>query len=384
MTDLFEHSTAQRPTAPPSRVRSAASKRAARKRRRRRQQRTAVIMVVLLGLLGAGGVFFWDRLSGSLSGFDLALFNSAPEDYEGSGTDPVQVVIPEGATGSQMGQVLAEADVVASVGAFNEAFESAPGAAGIQPGTYELYTQMSAANAVDALLANEKIETEVTIPEGYTVEQVVDRVASVTEFSREELEEALADPKAIGLPKSADGNPEGWLFPKTYNVQPDDEAVDLLSTMVDQTKAELDSLGVDDGDRQEVLTKASLIEREAKFEPDRPKMARAIQNRLDRGMILQIDAAVAYGLGKSGTELTRADLDDPDNPYNLYAHVGLPPTPIASPGASSIEAVMNPADGDWIFWVAVNLETGETKFSETNEQHNIYRQELEEWMAENS
>lgn len=384
MTDLFEPETAQRPTAPPSRVRSAASKRAARKRKRRRQQRTAVIMVVLLGLLGTGGFVFWDRLTGSLSGFDLALFNGAPEDYPGPGVDPVQVVIPEGATGSQMGQVLAEADVVASVGAFNEAFEGVPGAAGIQPGTYELHTQMSAKGAVEALLTNEKVETEVTIPEGYTVEQVVDRIASITEFSREEIEEALADPKAIGLPKSADGNAEGWLFPKTYKVQPGDEVTDLLSTMIDQTKAELDSLGVDKGDRQDVLTKASLVEREAKIDEDRGKMARAIENRLERQISLGIDASIAYGLGKSGLDLTRADLEDSSNPYNTRVHYGLPPGPIASPGAASVEAVVNPPEGNWVFWVTVNLETGETKFAETNAEHNVNVAELRAWEEENS
>ncbi|WP_277210165.1 endolytic transglycosylase MltG [Isoptericola croceus] len=384
MTDLFEPSTAERPAPPPSRVRSAASKRAARKRRRRRQQRTAVILVLVLGLIGAGAYFFGDRISSSLGGLDLSFgFNSAPADYEGPGVDPVQVVIPEGATGTMMGTVLAEADVVASVGAFTQAFESSPGAAGIQPGTYELHTQMSAQGAVQALLTNEKVETNVTIPEGYTVDQIIDRVASVTEFSQEELEEALADPKAIGLPKVADGSAEGWLFPKTYSVQPDDTAVDLLATMIDQTKAELDSLGVDNGHRQDVLTKASLIEREAKTDEHRAKMARAIENRLEREIPLGIDASTAYGIDKPGTELTHADNQDLSNPYSLYARTGLPPAPIANPGTASVEAVVNPADGDWIFWVTVNLETGETKFSETREEHERYVQELRAWEEEN-
>ncbi|WP_402371735.1 endolytic transglycosylase MltG [Isoptericola rhizosphaerae] len=383
MTDLFEPSTAQRPTAPPSRARSSASKRAARKRRRRRQQRTAVIMVVLLGLLGAGGYIFWDRLSSSLDGFDLALFNGAPEDYEGPGADPVQVVIPEGATGSQMGQVLAEADVVASVGAFNDAFESAPGAAGIQPGTYELHTQMSASGAVEALLTNEKVETEVTIPEGYTVEQVVDRVASITEFSREAIEEALADPKAIGLPKAADGNAEGWLFPKTYNVQPDDEVTDLLSTMIDQTKAELDSLGVDKDDRQDVLTKASIVEKEA---PDgyRGEVARVIENRLDRGSPLGMDAVDAYGRQKPADQITVSEFNDSDFPYASRQQVGLPPTPISNPGVASVEAVIDPPEGGWIWYVTVNLNTGETKFTDNYSEFEQFKSEYQAWQAENN
>jgi UPF0755 protein len=100
-------------------------------------------------------------------------------------------------------------------------------------------------------------------------------------------------------------------------------------------------------------------------------------------MKLDIDAAVAYGLGKPGTQLTNDDKADSGNPYNLYLHTGLPPTPIANPGAGSIEAVTAPADGDWLFWVAVNLDTGETKFSETYEEHQQYVAELRAWEAEN-
>ncbi|MEG3615125.1 MULTISPECIES: endolytic transglycosylase MltG [Isoptericola] len=383
MTELFEPTTAQRQAPPPStsRARSAASKRAARKRRRQRQRRTAIILVVLLGVLGVGGYLLIDRVGGMLSGFEL--FDSAPEDYAGPGVEPVQIEIPEGATGSMMGSVLEEADVVASVGAFNQAFESTPGASGIQPGTYELYTQMSAADAVQSLVANEKVETNVTIPEGYTVEQIIDKVASVTPITRDEMEAALGTPKKIGLPGQADGDAEGWLFPKTYAVQPGDTAEDLLSTMIDQTKAELDSLGVDNGDRQDVLIKASLVEREARAAEDRPRMARAIENRLDVDQRLQIDAAVAYGLGIPGTELTRDDTNDPSNPYNTYQHAGLPPGPIANPGAASVEAVVDPADGDWIFWTTVNLDTGETKFAETFDEHQQNVAELRAWQEEN-
>ncbi|PFG43274.1 UPF0755 protein [Isoptericola jiangsuensis] len=382
MTDLFEPSTIQRQAPPTSRGRSAAGKRAARKRKRRRQQRTAVILVLLLGGLGIGGYLLLDRMGSSLAGFEWP-WETKAEDYPGPGVDPVQVEIPEGATGAMMGQELVDAGVVASVGAFNEAFETTPGASGIQPGTYELLTQMSAAGAVQQLVANEKIETVVTIPEGYTVTQVVDKITSVTDIPREDLEAALDAPKQIGLPKQAGGLVEGWLFPKTYTVQPGDTAVDLLSTMVDQTRTELESLGIAKDDWQDTIIKASLVEREAKYAPDRPKMARAIENRLEIGQRLEIDAAVAYGLGISGTELTRDDTRDASNPYNTYQHGGLPPGPIANPGAASVEAVADPADGDWIFWTAVNLDTGETKFAETWAEHEQNVSELRAWQAAN-
>ena len=379
MTDLFEHPTVHQ--AVPSRTsRSAASKRAAAKRRRRRRQRTTAIVVLLLALLGGAVLFLWDRVGPSLLDFS---FSSQAEDFPGPGGEAVNIEIPEGATGSKMGNVLYEAGVVASVQAFNEAFAANPAAAGIQPGTYQLQKEMKASDAVSQLVRNEKVETNVTIPEGFTVAQAVDRIASVTGISKKDLKAALDKPKSIGLPGVAEGNVEGWLFPKTYTVQPKDDATTLLSAMVAQTKSELESLGVPKDEWQEVLTKASLIEREAKSNEDRPTMARAIQNRLDIDMPLQIDASTAYGLDKPGTQLTVDDNYDLDNPYSLYARTGLPPGPISNPGAASVEAAANPDDGEWLFWVTVNLDTGETKFAETLEEHNQNVAELRAWEAEN-
>ncbi|MEL7974926.1 endolytic transglycosylase MltG [Isoptericola sp. F-RaC21] len=382
MTDLFEHPALQEAPAAPSRRRSAASRRAAAKRKRRRRQRTAVVLVVVLGFVGAGAYLLWDRMD-SLVG-DLPFIGSQNEDYPGPGGEPVEVVIPEGATGGQMASVLHDAGVVASVGAFTDAFGQNPAAAGIQPGTYQLQAEMKASDAVAALVKNEKLQTNVTIPEGYTVDQIVEKIASVTTIKPKELQAALKDPDSFGLPKQADGNAEGWLFPKTYTVQPGDDATTLLTAMVDQTTKELEQAGVDQSDWEDTLIKASLVEREAKHDEDRPKMARAIENRIDQGMPLQIDATSAYGLKKSGTQLTYDDIHDADDPYSTYAHVGLPPTPISNPGAASIEAVGHPADGDWLFWVTVNLDTGETKFSSTNAEHEKYRAELKKWQEENA
>jgi UPF0755 protein len=206
----------------------------------------------------------------------------------------------------------------------------------------------------------------------------------VTPIPLEELQAALEAPDTIGLPAVAGGNAEGWLFPKTYTLQPSDDATTLLSAMVAQTTNELTTLGVPEDQWQEVLTKASLVEREAKHDEDRPMMARAIENRLERGEPLGIDAAVAYGLGIRGTELTREHTRDASNPYNTYQHAGLPPGPIANPGAASVEAVVNPADGNWLFWVTVNLDTGETKFAETYEEHQRNVAELRAWEKANS
>ncbi|MCK9793524.1 endolytic transglycosylase MltG [Isoptericola sp. 4D.3] len=381
MTDLFEHPALQETPPQPSRRRSAASKRAAAKRKRRRRQRTAIVLVVVLGFVGAGGFLLWDRMD-SLVG-DLPFFGSQAEDYPGPGGDPVEVVIPEGATGGEMAAVLQDAGVVASTGAFTQAFGENPAAAGIQPGTYQLQVEMKASDAVAALVKNEKVQTDVTIPEGYTVAQIVEKVASVTDITADELRKALEAPESFGLPKQADGNAEGWLFPKRYSVQPGDDATTLLTAMVDQTKKELEGLGVSEADWQEVLNKASLVEKEA---PDgyRGEVARVIENRLDRDSPLGLDAIDSYGRGKPASEITVDEFNDEDFPYASRKQVGLPPTPISNPGTESVKAVLDPPEGDWIWYVTVNLDTGETKFTDSYSEFADYKAEYQKWAAENA
>src|SRR5690606_27991949 len=139
------------------------------------------------------------------------------------------------------------------------------------------------------------------------------------------------DPQDFGVPKGVD-RLEGWLFPATYTFEPDITAKKAIQTMVDQTIKELDKLKVPKADREDVLIKASLVEREAGREEDRPKMASVIENRLEHDWTLGIDASVAYGLDKSGLDLTKSELNSKDNPYNTRVLLGLPPTPISSPG----------------------------------------------------
>lgn len=384
MSDLFLDEIV-RPESEDSR-RSRRPDRAERERRRRERRRKNITALVIVVVVLAGiGVAVWKwgmPLIDDLRGNPV----SAAEDYPGPGESPVEVPIPPGATGADMAQILFEADVVASTRAFTLAFAANPDAPGIQPGVYRLMTKMRADEAVAALVNPEnRVRTRVTIIEGWTVQQTLDRLASVTAVPIEEFQAVMADPASVGLPPEAGGNFEGWLFPATYEFEPGQTPADMLSAMVAQTVRVLDERGVAPEDRQRVLTMASLIEREAKLDGDRPIMARAIYNRLEINMPLQIDAAVAYGLGKSGTELTRDDIspDAKDNPYNTYAFPGLPPGPIASPRAASIDAVLAPAEGPWLFWVTVNPETGETLFAETYAEHQQNTELLRQWEREN-
>jgi UPF0755 protein len=199
---------------------------------------------------------------------------------------------------------------------------------------------------------------------------------------------ALKDPAALGLPPEAQGNVEGYLFPATYNVVPGENAKQLLTQMIAKTVAvqkDLDlvarakELGYT---AEEIMTIASILEYEGSRAEDYPKIARAIYNRLDRGMALQSDATVAYANNLSGTVwTTQAERDNP-SPYNTYVHTGLPPGPIGSPGEKTIEAALNPADGPWIYWLVVNLKTGETRFNTTLEGHNRDKAVLHEYCSQ--
>lgn len=367
------------PAQPPRRSRSSERQRAARARSASRRNAIVAIVVTVLLLAGAGYVG-WSLLGGGRH-TDESTGQPTVQDYPGPGAyPPVSVQINAGDTGAAMAATLQQAGVVATQDAFVSAFAANPDASKIQPGTYSLLKQMKASDAVAALLnpAN-RVSMKVTIPEGYTVGQIVQRINEVTLISADDLNAALKDPTAIGLPAEAGGNPEGWLFPSTYQVEPGATAASVFKQMTDQTVKVLTAKGVPQDQWKDVLTKASLIEREAGRDEDRAPMARTIQNRLDRGMPLDIDSTVSYGLGKSSAP-TQAETDDASNAYNTYKHTGLPPTPIASPGGASIDAVLNPADGTWLFWTTVNLDTKETKFENTLDEHNADVAELIAWM----
>lgn len=387
MSDLFLDEIVQ-PDAPRdhggrSARRSDRAERDRRRRQRRRKNITALVVVVVV--LAGIGVAVW-KLGMPL----IDDLRGAPEvstdDYPGPGQGEVEVTIPAGATGAAMATILVEADVVASTGAFTDAFAANPDAPGIQPGTYRLQQKMRAADVVAALINSEnRIVTRVTIPEGLRLNQTLEKLSATTAIPIEEFQAAMADPAALGLPAEAGGNYEGWLFPATYSFEPGQTATDMLKAMIAKTVSVFDARSIAPADRQRVLILASLAEGEARTAEDRAKVVRAIYNRLDIGMPLQIDASVAYGLGINGRELT-SDQVSPnatDNPYNTYAHLGLPPGPINSPGEVSIDAALAPADGPWLFWVTVNLDTGETRFAETNAEHNANRQLLREWEEAN-
>jgi UPF0755 protein len=349
------------------------SRRGSERRRKKRRRRTWLLVLVSLLVVGGAVGASWAGVKSMIAGLNQ------PTDYPGPGGARVEVTIPDGASGTAIGQVLQDKSVVLTVKGFVEAFGDNPNSAGIQPGTYAMKEQMRSSDAVSALLdeANRLFE-RVTIKEGARADDIVKTLAAGTKIPLAELKAALADPKAIGLPPEAQGKVEGWLFPKTYDVQPDTTATDLLRGMVSQTSAELEALGVPVAKRHAVLTKASLVQAEAKLPQDFPKIARVLENRLAARIPLQLDTTVHYAT-KKFTVATSIKDTQIDSPYNTYKVAGLPVGAIDNPGAEAIKAVLEPAAGPWLYFVAVNPESGLTKYATTAAEFAVIKAEYDAW-----
>ena len=347
--------------------------------RRRRGQGCLPVLVVLAILLG--GLFFGGRYA-----YDEISSRLAPSpDYPGPGTGSVIYQVEAGASSSAIARDLKKQGVVQSVDAFTQAARSEEKSRNIQVGYYQLRKKMKASEALEVLIdpAN-LLQSLVVVPEGARVRQIVDTIVAKTDITRRAVTQALANPKSIGLPAEAEGNPEGFLFPATYSVPPKQTAVGLLSQMVAKSVAveeELDvkargaKLGLTP---EEVLTVASIIEYEANVAEDYPKVARVLYNRLENDMPLQLDSTVAYVSKRKGDVWTTAAERSNTSLYNTYVHAGLPPGPIGSPGKETIEAALSPAEGNWLFFVP-DYEAKTTRFSVTLEEHNKWVAKLRKY-----
>ncbi|WP_236006797.1 endolytic transglycosylase MltG [Clavibacter zhangzhiyongii] len=347
---------------------------------KRRHPKWPYVLVLLVVLFGGAAVIATSLFGPVVSAL---LTPAEPTDYDGEGTGEVQVVVKTGDTGSTIGDTLQSQDVVKTSKAFYQAVVRSGSEVVFQPGTYTLRKQMSAASALEMLQdPASQVQAKVTIPEGQTAAQAFELIAEGTGTPVADLEAAVADRGALGIPAEAP-NIEGYLFPATYDFPPGTSAVDMVKAMVARTFQSLDQAGVPAADRHRVLTMAALIQKEARFEGDFYKVSRVFQNRIDAGMPLQSDATVAYGAQSVGrvttTDAERAD----DNPWNTYVHPGLPIGPISNPGDLAIKAAMAPADGPWLYFVTVNTITGDTVFSQTYDEHLKAVAQWQQFMRDN-
>jgi UPF0755 protein len=309
-----------------------------------------------------------------------ALDSFTGSDFSGSGTGSVVLTIEPGEEGSSVAQEMVDLGIVKTYRTIYKLILERDFT--FYPGSFNMKLQMSSSAALDTLAdPSSRIANRVTIREGIRIEEVLSAISKKTGMNLDVLESASKDLSNLGIP-TTEVSAEGWLFPATYEFDRELSAQQVLKIMVDRMKTELDRYGVSVADRHKVLTLASIVENEVNSAADYYKASRVFTNRLEVGMPLQSDATVSYGVRGSTFTTSKADRADA-NPYNTYKYPGLPIGPIGAPGSLAIDAAVNPVAGDWLYFVTVNLKTGETVFTETYAEHLVAVKQWLAWMREN-
>lgn len=308
--------------------------------------------------------------------------------------EPVRFTVPSGVSSSRIANILERNGLIRDATTFAYYLKLKDIGRGFQAGEYEMAPGTELARIIEMLNNGETVPPEMirfTIPEGWTVERIADMLAETAGFDREDILElarhperlkpakGMAMPAFIGALADMEGlayKLEGYLFPETYELPADSTAGDVLFRLVRELGDRLARLP--DGWEirlqesgltfHELLTVASLIEREVVLDEERPVVASVIYNRLAKNMNLEIDATVQYALEEHKERLLHEDLKV-DSPYNTYLHPGLPPGPIASPGLKSIEAALFPAETNYLFYVTKKDGSGGHLFAETYQGH---------------
>ncbi len=381
---------------PPRRRMNRADRARARRMARRRRLYTGLAVATLV-IVVVGAVFVGSRLWHNMFG--------SSEDFAGDGVDDVVIEVHTGDTTTAIGQTLQQQNVVSSSKVFVDAAATNPAIAAIQPGFYKVRTEIPAASAVERLADPANRVGQLVIPEGRQLDDVADvKTDAVTEgiltlisnascvdlngnrecVSADDLKQAAgtADPGALAVPAwaapglDAMGDDhrriEGLIAAGSWNVDPSGTPQDILAGLIGASTAMYEANGLLDAATAanitpyEVLVVASLVQRESKPQ-DFSKVARVIYNRLAENRKLEFDSTVNYSLDR--TEVATTDADRARvTPWNTYASLGLPKTPICSPGAPAVVAAENPAIGDWLYFVTIDLQ-GTTNFTRDYEEH---------------
>lgn len=311
-------------------------------------------------------------VAGGLAWYQTIRWAETPLSVEAEQPPSKIVVIPEGAAFQRIAALLEEEQIIKSRSAFLWLGKSQDAERKITPGEYELHAAMLPADILSKLVTGRVVLHDVTIPEGYTINQIADafadqRITDKTELARLAHDKSFM--KTLGI--SADSL-EGYLFPDTYRFPRPTAAKAVLKTMVDQLshvvtaewRARAKELNLT---MHQVLTLASVIEKETSVGEERPHIASVFHNRLKKQIPLQSDPTVIYGLPNFDGNLRKKDLSH-TTPYNTYRWAGLPPGPIASPGAQSIRAALYPTATQDLYFVSRN--DGTHQFSTTLTEHN--------------
>jgi UPF0755 protein len=332
-----------------------------------RQRRGCLAALVLLVVVAAavGGSVWW------------TLFKPVVETTPGR---PVQIEIPKGASTIDIADLLANVGVIANPLMFRLDLRGDVDTRPLRAGVYDLTTGMSYREVVDRLREGPPVAYyTLAVPEGWTIAQIAKRVEEKSGIPAAEFER-LANTGAaqFEFPFLADnetGSLQGYLFPKTYRVKVGSSAAEVIAIMLGQFAKETAGLDMTfarsrDLDMHDVVTIASIIEREARVDKDRPLISSVIYNRLKKGMLLEICATVQFVVGNK-PRLLYKDLQV-ESPYNTYMNKGLPPGPISSPGLASLTAAVAPAETGYLFYVLTHKD-GSHSFSTTVAEHNRYK-----------
>lgn len=365
-----------------------------RKKKRRGLTWTIVLVAVLLI---AGGAYLGIR---QVMGFGVY------PDYAGDGTTDVVFQVNPGDTARDIGDDMQQEGIVKSSNAFVKAAKNSTEIGNVQPGFYVVKEQMSGQAAVDAIVRPSARVGLLQIQSGQQLDDTTNTSGKVSSgilthisqatcatlngkstcVSVTQLRAAIAgtDPATLGVPSwaipsvtAADPKHrlEGLIMPGVYNLKPGENAVDTVKRILAQSSAQLQAAGLPSSSQQnsgftpyQVLTLASIVERESGTNLDMPKIARVFYNRLQQGVDLQSDATVDYGLDRPMIATSPADRPGA-GPYNTYANAGLPPTPVSSPSSAAIQAASQPAAGPWLYFVVCQKD-GTSCFATTLAQHN--------------
>lgn len=287
--------------------------------------------------------------------------------------EPVIVRVPAGADAGQIAELLYRHGLIRNPLVFRVRARWRGLEGRLQAGEYRFTPAEGVDRLLDRLAAGDVIRYRVTVPEGYTAEQIADLLHRLGVVDRVAFLREVRNASSYSIPE-IEGNKtshlEGYLFPDTYEFPRGLPARTVVAAMLARFREATQDLwalprplGLSP---HEVVTLASLVEREARYDAERARIAGVLYNRLKRGMPLQVDATVLYALGRHKHRVLYEDLDVP-SPYNTYRHLGLPPGPIASPGLRSLRAALQPEQHDFLYYVA--RPDGTHVFSRTLAEH---------------
>ncbi|MGK2869773.1 MAG: endolytic transglycosylase MltG [Mycobacterium sp.] len=397
MSDQWSSERSEPLAVGPPRRRLSRADRAQAKRTAKRRRVFSVVALLTLVIVVIGAVFVGSKLWHNMFG--------TTSDFAGDGTADVVIEVHSGDSTTAIGQTLQQQNVVSSSKAFVDAAAANPAIAAIQPGFYKVRTEIPASSAVAKLVDPASRVGQMVIPEGRQLDDVADvKTNAVTEgilslisaascvdldgtrgcVPAADLQQAAgsADLGALAVPGwavtevTAMGSDhrrlEGLIAPGSWNVNPSGSAEEILASLIGASAAQYEANGLlaaaetTQMSPYEILVVASLVQRESKPQ-DFSKVARVIFNRLAENRKLEFDSTVNYSLDR--TEIATTDGDRARvTPWNTYASLGLPKTPICSPGQPALAAAENPEPGDWLYFVTIDLQ-GTTLFTRDYEQH---------------